>query len=43
MLLTVGREVRDTEHGSLGEITEVLALTHNKNVWVIEGAHACRG
>ena len=35
--LLVGREVRDTEHGSLGEITEVLVgLT--QNVWVIEGS-----
>ena len=34
--LLVGREVIDVEHGSLGEITEVLVgLT--QNVWVIEG------
>ena len=34
--LLVGREVRDTEHGSLGEITEVL-VGPTQNVWVIEG------
>ena len=32
----MGREVRDTEHGSLGEITEVL-VGPTQNVWVIEG------
>ena len=34
--LLVGREVRDTEHGFLGEITEVL-VGPTQNVWVIEG------
>lgn len=34
--LLVGREVRDTEHGSLGEISEVL-VGPTQNVWVIEG------
>lgn len=36
--LLVGREVRDTEHGSLGEITEVL-VGPTQNVWVIEGSY----
>ena len=36
--LLVGREVRDTEHGSLGEITEVL-VRPTQNVWVIEGSY----
>ena len=35
--LLVGREVRDTEHGSLGEITEVL-VGPTQNVWVIDGS-----
>lgn len=34
--LLVGREVIDVEHGSLGEITEVL-VGPTQNVWVIEG------
>ena len=36
--LLVGREVRDTEHGSLGEIAEVL-VGPTQNVWVIEGSY----
>lgn len=36
--LLVGREVRDTEYGSLGEITEVL-VGPTQNVWVIEGSY----
>ena len=36
--LLVGREVRDTEHGFLGEITEVL-VGPTQNVWVIEGSY----
>lgn len=35
--LLVGREVIDVEHGSLGEITEVL-VGPTQNVWVIEGS-----
>ena len=34
--LLVGREVIDVEHGSLGEITEVL-VGPTQNVWVIDG------
>lgn len=34
--LLIGREVIDVEHGSLGEITEVL-VGPTQNVWVIEG------
>ncbi len=36
--LLVGREVRDTEHGFLGEIVEVL-VGPTQNVWVIEGSY----
>lgn len=36
--LLVGREVLDKEHGSLGEITEVL-VGPTQNVWVIEGSY----
>lgn len=35
--LLIGREVIDVEHGSLGEITEVL-VGPTQNVWVIEGS-----
>lgn len=35
--LLVGREVIDVEHGSLGEITEVL-VGPTQNVWVIDGS-----
>ena len=35
--LLVGKEVVDVEHGSLGEITEVL-VGPTQNVWVIEGS-----
>lgn len=34
--LLVGREVLDIEHGSLGEISEVL-VGPTQNVWVLEG------
>ena len=34
--LLIGREVLDIEHGSLGEISEVL-VGPTQNVWVIEG------
>ncbi|MBS6386267.1 MAG: 16S rRNA-processing protein [Atopobium sp.] len=34
--LLVGREVLDIEHGSLGEISEVL-IGPTQNVWVLEG------
>lgn len=35
--LLIGREVIDVEHGSLGEITEVL-VGPTQNVWVIDGS-----
>lgn len=35
--LLMGREVIDVEHGSLGEITEVL-VGPTQNVWVIDGS-----
>lgn len=35
--LLIGREVIDVEHGSLGEITEVL-VGPTQNVWVIGGS-----
>lgn len=34
--LLIGREVLDIEHGSLGEISEVL-VGPTQNVWVLEG------